>query len=145
MDHLVCFLPGAIALGVTGGITEAAARLLPGWTPEKEQQMVLAKELTKTCWSMYTVTRTGLAPEIVWYNTDAQSLGSRVDQPASLSHSTNSESAWKKDSDIRPLHAHNLQRPETVESLFIMWRITKDPIYREYVNLEYKVYAKNFR
>jgi len=27
---------------------------------------------------------------------------------------------------------HNLQRPETVETLFYLWRITKDPIYREW-------------
>jgi hypothetical protein len=27
---------------------------------------------------------------------------------------------------------HNLQRPETVESLFYMWRITGDEMYREW-------------
>ena len=26
--------------------------------------------------------------------------------------------------------AHNLLRPETVESLFVMWRVTGDPMYR---------------
>jgi mannosyl-oligosaccharide alpha-1,2-mannosidase len=26
---------------------------------------------------------------------------------------------------------HNLLRPETAESLFLLWRATKDPIYRE--------------
>ena len=26
---------------------------------------------------------------------------------------------------------HNLLRPETAESLFILWRVTKDPLYRE--------------
>ena len=26
--------------------------------------------------------------------------------------------------------AHNLLRPESVESLFIMWRATRDPLYR---------------
>lgn len=26
---------------------------------------------------------------------------------------------------------HNLLRPETAESLFLLWRVTKDPIYRE--------------
>jgi hypothetical protein len=28
--------------------------------------------------------------------------------------------------------AHNLLRPETVESIFYMWRFTKDPKYREW-------------
>jgi mannosyl-oligosaccharide alpha-1,2-mannosidase len=36
MDHLVCFLPGAIALGATNGHTLAHARRIPGfWTPQK--------------------------------------------------------------------------------------------------------------
>ena len=39
---------------------------------------------------------------------------------------------WKKDFIIKPLDAHNLQRPETVESLFMMYRITGDSIYREW-------------
>lgn len=28
--------------------------------------------------------------------------------------------------------SHNLLRPETVESLFILWRVTGDPRYREW-------------
>ena len=31
---------------------------------------------------------------------------------------------------IKPNDEHNLLRPETVESLFILWRLTKDPKYR---------------
>jgi mannosyl-oligosaccharide alpha-1,2-mannosidase len=132
MDHLVCFLPGSIALGATGGLTEAEARRLPSWSAEKAQQMKLARELTKTCWSMYKVTQTGIAPEIVWFRADDASLQSRSNKPPSLARSSNSEAIWKKDCNIKPLDAHNLQRPETVESLFLMWRITKDPIYREW-------------
>ncbi|KAI4941978.1 hypothetical protein J4E91_010365 [Alternaria rosae] len=52
--------------------------------------------------------------------------------PAPLPRSSDSEEVWKKDFNIKPLDAHNLQRPETVESLFMMWRITKDPIYPEW-------------
>ncbi|KAF2645607.1 mannosyl-oligosaccharide 1,2-alpha-mannosidase [Massarina eburnea CBS 473.64] len=132
MDHLVCFLPGSVALGATNGLTEAEARRLPSWNAKKAQQMKLARELTKTCWGMYKVTQTGLAPEIVWFRATDTSLQSRSDKPASLSRSSNSEALWKKDYNIKPLDAHNLQRPETVESLFLMWRITKDPIYREW-------------
>lgn len=51
MDHLVCFLPGSIALGVTGGLTGTEAQWLPSWSPDKAQQMLLARELTKTCWA----------------------------------------------------------------------------------------------
>ncbi|GKT62612.1 mannosyl-oligosaccharide-alpha-mannosidase [Colletotrichum tofieldiae] len=41
-------------------------------------------------------------------------------------------SKWKKDYTIKPLDAHNLQRPETVESLFMMYRITGNSMYREW-------------
>ncbi|KAF2706131.1 glycoside hydrolase family 47 protein [Pleomassaria siparia CBS 279.74] len=132
MDHLVCFLPGSIALGVTNGLSEAEAKRLPSWTAEKAQQMKLARELTKTCWTMYKVTQTGLAPELVWFIADDADLEPRVDKPPRLSRSSNSEAIWAKDFNIKPLDAHNLQRPETVESLFLMWRITKDPLYREW-------------
>ncbi|KAI4606241.1 hypothetical protein J4E80_010218 [Alternaria sp. BMP 0032] len=133
MDHLVCFLPGTIALGATNGLTEAEARRLPSWNTEKSQQMELARALTKTCWGMYKVTDTGIAPEIVWFRASDESLQSRKGIPrAPLERSSNSEEIWKKDFNIKPLDAHNLQRPETVESLFMMWRITKDPIYREW-------------
>ncbi|KAF2800182.1 glycoside hydrolase family 47 protein [Melanomma pulvis-pyrius CBS 109.77] len=118
MDHLVCFLPGTIALGATDGLTEAEARRLPSWSPEKAQQMKLARELMKTCWGMYKVTRTGLAPEIVWFRTDDSELQSRSNKPPSLAHSCDSEDAWEKDFNIKPLDAHNLQRPETVEKIF---------------------------
>lgn len=131
MDHLVCFLPGAIALGATNGYTVAEARKMPGWNAEKEQQMQLAKELTKTCWGMYAVTQTGLAPEIAWFNVADSDLQPRAGEWP-LRSTKDSLAAWKTDYIIKPLDAHNLQRPETVESLFIMFRITEDPLYREW-------------
>ena len=132
MDHLVCFLPGSITLGATNGLPEAEARRLPSWNAKKDQQMELARELTKTCWGMYKVTQTGIAPEIVWFSADERMLRSTSDRPSSSARSSDSETSWGKDYTIKPLDAHNLQRPETVESLFLMWRITKDPIYREW-------------
>ncbi|KAL2012564.1 hypothetical protein VTN00DRAFT_89 [Thermoascus crustaceus] len=144
MDHLVCFLPGSIALGATGGLTEAEARRGPGWGAEQEEQMQLARELMKTCWGMYKVTETGLAPEIAWFEADDTAL-----QPAPgasnspmRSASKNSKATWKKDYIIKPLDTHNLQRPETVESLFMMWRITNDPIYREWGWEIFKAFQK---
>jgi hypothetical protein len=95
--------------------------------------MQFAGEPTKTCWGMNKVTATGLAPEIVWFQADDKVLQPNDNKPpAQLPHSYNSEILWKKGSDIKPADAHNLQRPETVECLFMMWRITKDPIYREW-------------
>lgn len=96
MDHLVCFLPGLLALGTHNGL------------PEKH--MELAKEVAATCNHMYTEHVTGLAPEIAFWHPEAGGVDMTV-----------------KDND-----AHNLLRPETVESLFIMHRITGDPIYVEW-------------
>ncbi|KLJ10937.1 mannosyl-oligosaccharide alpha-1,2-mannosidase [Blastomyces silverae] len=133
MDHLVCFLPGTIALGVTGGLTVSEAKKIHGWSDKQQKQMNLAKELMKTCWGMYKVTNTGLAPEIAWFNADNVDLQPVPGERKSpLPPSIDSISGWKQDYIIKPLDAHNLQRPETIESLFMMWRVTKDPIYREW-------------
>jgi len=91
MDHLVCFLPGTIALG---------AQHLP---EQHDEHMELAAKLIETCYQMYARQRTGLAPEYVRFQGD-MTIGA----------------------------AHNLLRPETVESLFYMWRFTHDPKYREW-------------
>lgn len=141
MDHLVCFLPSSIALGAAGGLPEAEARKAPGWNAEKDQQMQLARELTKTCWGMYKVTETGLAPEIAWFNADNDALQPTPGNRPLLA-TRNSKALWKKDYIVNPLDEHNLQRPETVESLFMMWRITNDPIYREWGWEIFKAFEK---
>lgn len=97
MDHLVCFLPGTLALGYMHG--------LPRWHLE------LAEELIETCNQMYVRMETGLSPEIVFFN---QSPGG------------------SEDLIVKPQDAHNLLRPETVESLHIMYSITKDKKYQDY-------------
>jgi mannosyl-oligosaccharide alpha-1,2-mannosidase len=135
MDHLVCFLPGTIALATTGGIPLSEARKQPTWGAQQEEDMLLARELTKTCMAMYKVTATGLAPEIAHFEFDdpprmyrAQVLASKSE----LDTSVPDGEGWKADLIVKPADAHNLQRPETVESLLYMWRITGDDIYREW-------------
>lgn len=142
MDHLVCFMPGSIAIGATEGRTEAEARKLPSWNAQKEEQMRLARELMKTCRAMYAVTGSGLSPEIAWFEVDDADLrpspGSRP-RP----RSKDNKESWKKDFIIKPLDAHNLQRPETVESLFLMFRVTNDPIYRKWGWEIFKAFQKH--
>ncbi|KAE8152107.1 glycoside hydrolase [Aspergillus avenaceus] len=152
MDHLVCFLPGTIALGATGGIPLSQAKKSPNWSQRQDEEMLLAKELMKTCWATYLVTKTGLAPEISYF---------RLDQPPFMMHDVYPEStaatgnrkseqqdlpsvsetlyppgderpAYEYDIDIHAQDKHNLQRPETVESLFYMYRITGDETYRHW-------------
>lgn len=57
-DHLVCFLPGALALGVHNGLPS--------------DHLDLAIELAETCHQMYVQVETGLSPEIVHFNMHAQ-------------------------------------------------------------------------
>uniref|UniRef100_A0A8C8K6D1 alpha-1,2-Mannosidase n=1 Tax=Oncorhynchus tshawytscha TaxID=74940 RepID=A0A8C8K6D1_ONCTS len=97
MDHLVCFLPGTLALGAHHG--------LPA------DHMELAKQLMETCYQMYAQMETGLSPEIVHFNMHEGSI---------------------RDVDVKLADRHNLLRPETVESLFYLYRFTKDRKYRDW-------------
>ncbi|KAI1324339.1 glycoside hydrolase family 47 protein [Xylariaceae sp. FL0255] len=131
MDHLVCFLPGAIALGATNGLPLVVARKGTDWNANKDAQIKLAEDLMKTCWAMYTVTKTKLAPEIAWFQAHDYDLEPRTGDRQHRA-TRNSLPLWERDLIVKPLDAHNLQRPETVESLFVMWRITEDPVYRDW-------------
>ena len=132
MDHLVCFMPGTIALGVTGGLTVEEAKKAGRWGAQEESEMNLAVELTKTCWGMYKIMVTGLAPEIAHFHVSdpAHMESDGVLKSAELTDDPRAK--WRDDYVIKHNDNHNLQRPETVESLFYMWRITGDPIYREW-------------
>ena len=94
MDHLVCFVPGMLALG---------AYLKPE-SPNAERDMRIAKAIMYTCWQMYERQATGIAPEYAKFD--------------------------KNDFSVPPKAPHYLLRPETVESMFILHYVTKNPIYR---------------
>ncbi|RFU79215.1 mannosyl-oligosaccharide 1,2-alpha-mannosidase [Trichoderma arundinaceum] len=132
MDHLVCFMPGTIALAATGGITEAEARKLPTWSKKKDEEMQLARELMHTCWGMYKYMKTGLAAEITYFNIPNPPLEESAPHQAPAEFDEDPHAAWRKDYVVHSNDVHNLQRPETVESLFYMWRITGDVKYREW-------------
>ncbi|KAI5955594.1 MNS1 [Candida jiufengensis] len=113
MDHLVCFYGGLLALGATNGLTLKEAKEQKWWNENRESDFKFGEELTYTCYKMYNdVLPTKLSPEIVVFNTD--------------------ESKEDKDFIIKPFDRHNLQRPETVESLFYLYRLTGDNKYRKY-------------
>lgn len=149
MDHLVCFMPGTIALGATGGRPLSEARKSLDWTQQHEEEMLISRELMKTCWATYQFTQTGLAPEITYFNLDDQPkmMGDKYPDPHSdpsspprelqsislpLTPLADGTEPWRKDLNIHPQDRHNVQRPETIESLFYMYRITGDQLYREW-------------
>ncbi|XP_056274346.1 mannosidase, alpha, class 1B, member 1b [Pseudoliparis swirei] len=96
-DHLVCFLPGTLALGAHHG--------LPA------DHMDLAQQLMETCYQMYLQMETGLSPEIVHFNMHQGST---------------------RDMEVKLADRHNLLRPETVESLFYLYRFTQDHKYQDW-------------
>lgn len=152
MDHLVCFMPGTVALGATGGLPLSEAKKSPSWSQRQDEEILLAKELMKTCWATYLATKTRLAPEITYFEIDdpprmmtdmypdstmtAGSRKSRHEEPPSVSkplYPLDDETLkWRDDISIHSQDRHNLQRPETVESLFYMYRITEDETYRHW-------------
>ncbi|XP_076893272.1 mannosyl-oligosaccharide 1,2-alpha-mannosidase MNS3-like [Bidens hawaiensis] len=134
MDHLVCFLPGTLALGATKGKTKAKAKEENLLTFEDLENLKLAEDLAKTCFEMYAVTSTGLAPEIAYFNSEGYSE-EHLD-------GGNKTSEYIHDIVIKRADRHNLLRPETVESLFILYRITEDSKYREWGWSIFKAFEK---
>ncbi|KAL1965638.1 hypothetical protein VTN77DRAFT_5315 [Rasamsonia byssochlamydoides] len=167
MDHLVCFLPGTIALGATGGLPLSVAKKSPDWGRRQDEEILLAKELMKTCWATYLATATGLAPEITYFRVDdppqmmadlfpdstliqgdkgkqdsyKQKELELISQP--LDATEDETPLWKQDIDIHAQDVHNLQRPETAESLFYMYRITGDETYRHWGWEMFKSFVKH--
>ncbi|GLD94490.1 hypothetical protein PINS_up003101 [Pythium insidiosum] len=91
MDHLLCFVPGTLALGT---IHDKDAR-------KNARHLKLAKRLMDACYQMYHKQPTGLSPDVVEF-------------PPMM----NADRAYRL-------------RPETIESLFYLYRVTKDQKYRE--------------
>lgn len=98
MEHLACFAPGMIALGVARGAAQLSR-------DEAANHTRLATQLAETCWRLYADTATGLAPDTIRFDPEQGTY--LVSQPK-----------------------YSL-RPETVESLFFMWRLTHDATWRE--------------
>ena len=109
MEHLACFFPGNLALGVMSGAVSGGRRRsgevdLDDGSLEKEKTYLAAADaLAETCALAGETTATGLAPEVVLFLPEA-----------------------------RPGHPFSVLRPEAVESFFYLWRATKDPKWRQH-------------
>ncbi|PVU85313.1 hypothetical protein BB561_006956, partial [Smittium simulii] len=112
MGHLSCFLPGLLALG---------SKEL-----NRKHDLETAKELMKTCYTLYETSATGLAPEDVYFNFDLNNIESASNSNFNPGANRNP----KKDTDFDVENTSYVLRPETVESLMILYRVTGDSIYR---------------
>ncbi|CAO0795013.1 unnamed protein product [Mucor circinelloides] len=145
MDHLTCFVPGMLAMG---------SKLL-----NRPEDLNIAKGILDTCVYMYRSSNTNLSPdawiidnnEFMPYNKytfgktkeEASKLGpwwnkltgpaimDQIEVPNTRNRTLEAVAklplGWVVTNDAR-----YLLRPETLESLFVLYRITGDPRYQEY-------------
>ncbi|RIB24407.1 Glycoside Hydrolase Family 47 protein [Gigaspora rosea] len=112
MCHLACFVPGMLAIG---------AKIL-----DRPEDLEIAIKLAETCYWSYNVTLTGLGPEEFWFITSTDELSqSEIDWLEKQEEVNNLPNGLVR---ISPTY---LLRPETLESLFILYRITGDKKYQE--------------
>lgn len=112
MCHLACFVPGMLAIG---------AKIL-----DRPEDLEIAIKLAETCYWSYNVTLTGLGPEEFWFLTSTDELSqNEIDWLEKQEEMNNLPNGLVR---ISPTY---LLRPETLESLFILYRITGDKKYQE--------------
>ncbi|XP_039287462.1 endoplasmic reticulum mannosyl-oligosaccharide 1,2-alpha-mannosidase isoform X2 [Nilaparvata lugens] len=109
MDHLVCYLPGTLALGYHNGLPE--------------DHLKLALDLMETCYQTYAQRPTFLAPEISFFSFQE---GGNV----------------KEDIYVKSNDAHNLLRPEFIESLWYLYQITGNTTYQDWGWNIFKAFEK---
>ncbi|KAJ1043178.1 hypothetical protein NDA10_000906 [Ustilago hordei] len=117
LEHLACFSGGMLALG---------SRIMA----ERAQDIDLAKGITGTCWWAYNSSATGIGPEnLIFYENDDDDRFDLVN----LSDGTSRRGKPRGNPivGVRSVATSYLNRPETIESVFYMWRITGDPIWQE--------------
>ncbi|EIW87221.1 glycoside hydrolase family 47 protein [Coniophora puteana RWD-64-598 SS2] len=130
-DHLVCFFGGSLMLGATtsGALVQPVS--IPPRAEELSEQgkrdWETGVELIKTCMATHE-TATGLSPEIAFFRIPGDLIDLEINgQPAEDWYIKQSRAGAPPLLDER-----YILRPETVESLFIAYRLTGDPVYRQY-------------
>jgi mannosyl-oligosaccharide alpha-1,2-mannosidase len=118
-DHLACFLAGNMALG---------------WHFHRDLTYLIdmAKDLTKTCYQMYAKQATGLSPEIVYFNIELNSNQPTIIVKVYFNFFRKKMFFFPILIFIKDNDAHNLLRPELVESLYYMYHLTNDTMYQEW-------------
>ncbi|KAG8219339.1 glycoside hydrolase [Butyriboletus roseoflavus] len=126
-DHLVCFLGGSLMLGATTAgalVDRVSIPPLPSELSEHaKRDWLTGVELVKTCMATHD-TRTGLSAEIVHFRTPG-------DNVVDWSGRTDWYIKGSEPGRIPSLDARYILRPETVESLFLAFRLTGDTQYRD--------------
>ncbi|CAG8690648.1 6655_t:CDS:2, partial [Cetraspora pellucida] len=112
LQHLTCFVPGMLAIG---------SKVL-----DRPKDLEVAIKLAEACYWAYEMTYTGIGPEDLWfmssndtYNEEEKKLLKQKGAYANLPPG------------VLRLRDSYILRPETIESLFILYRVTGDKKYQE--------------
>lgn len=131
-EHLSCFLPGMLMLGVH--------TLSDKLTPEQAtKHKWAARGLAKACWLTYADMPSGLGPDevtmqkegsLAWVRAYAewQQKGGKGDAPGSR------ETEPEPDPDLRYYKIRKpafLLRPEALESFYVLWRLGEGDVWKE--------------
>jgi len=142
LEHLSCFFPGLLALGVHSLNDEE----LPPKT--RELHAWAAEGLATTCWLQYADSPSGLGPEdsvfSVWSDEKGalkgrwmdlvrewQKKGRKGGMPIGVKGDEPVTAASDEEKDYSVRGAQYLLRPETIESIYLMWLTTGDVKWRE--------------
>ncbi|CAG8585368.1 23512_t:CDS:10 [Cetraspora pellucida] len=112
LQHLTCFVPGMLAIG---------SKVL-----DRPKDLEVAIKLAEACYWAYEMTYTGIGPEDLWfmssndtYNEEEKKLLKQKGEYENLP------------AGVLRLSDSYILRPETIESLFILYRVTGDKKYQE--------------
>eukprot|EP00457_Paulinella_chromatophora_P001518 gb/GEZN01001520.1/.p1 GENE.gb/GEZN01001520.1/~~gb/GEZN01001520.1/.p1 ORF type:complete len:866 (-),score=115.45 gb/GEZN01001520.1/:257-2854(-) len=144
-DHLACFTPGLLALGAHAFHSDENPKD-PDWAKREpntdaerllrdraEEDMLLADELLEGCVQTYLVNSMGLGADVVDFKPEVKpwSLQDNAHTMPPMQIQSHRH-IWNNVFNTHKEFSGYLLRPETVESLFVMWRVTGDKKYREY-------------
>ncbi len=117
LEHLACFSGGMLGLG---------SRIMS----ERADDIDLAKGITGTCWWAYNSSTTGIGPEnLIFYTNDDDDRFETINLKDGTAR--RGKPRGSPIVGVRSVHSSYLNRPETIESVFYMWRITGDPAWQE--------------
>lgn len=136
LEHLSCFLPGLLALGAHA-LKDLPEDVFP--SDERKLHLDIAKGLATTCYLAYADSFTGLAPDVITFGARGGRLwselyrqwedrGKRGSAPGLKVGVPVQKDLTKRGYDVRV--DRWLSRPETIESLFILYRVTGEQIWR---------------
>ncbi|KDN52651.1 glycoside hydrolase family 47 protein [Tilletiaria anomala UBC 951] len=119
LEHLACFSGAMVGLG---------AKLLP----DRAEDIHDATRLTETCYWSYNSTLTGIGPEdITFYQTGDPDRFDVMSAATSNGADRHGRARGNPQVGVRGANGDYRNRPETIESVFYMWRITGDEVWQE--------------